>query len=50
MAGFGIITSTARTRPAAVGARDELLRDDRLQHERELRAHLRLLLRRGRCR
>ena len=38
------MTSTASTRPRPSVARDELLRDDRLQDQRELRADLRLLL------
>src|SRR5882672_6837815 len=45
MAGFGIMTSSARTRPWP-RARNEGLRENTLQHEGELGAHLGLGVRR----
>ena len=44
IAGVGISTSQATTRPQLVGGRQKLLGDDPLQGDRELRAHLGLLL------
>ena len=44
MAGLGIMTSTASTRPAPSARGMSCCEITRLQHERELRAHLRLLV------